>query len=152
MRGHLLWRLRAVVRPPVTFGVRCMLFDGDNRVLLVRHTYMDGWHFPGGGVDPGESAREAAVRELFEETGLRPSEPPTFFGLYWNKALSGRDHVACFLARESRGVEPAEIKAQAMEIAEAAMFPLDALPERTVRPVRERLIEIAEGTAPAVDW
>jgi 8-oxo-dGTP pyrophosphatase MutT (NUDIX family) len=32
------------------------------------------WITPGGGIDPGETPREAAVRELYEETGLRVTE------------------------------------------------------------------------------
>lgn len=50
-----------------------MLLDPDNRVLLMR--YDDGppngshWTTPGGGLEPGESHRQAALRELAEETG-----------------------------------------------------------------------------------
>ena len=39
-----------------------------------------------------------------------------------------------------------------VSVAVLDLFPLDALPELTVRPVRERLVEIAEGTEPAVVW
>lgn len=53
-----------------------VLLVRDGRVLLVRRdASMDrepgGWTFPGGFLDPGESAEDAAVRETFEETGLR---------------------------------------------------------------------------------
>lgn len=47
--------------------------DADGRVLLVRRANEPGrglWSIPGGRVEPGESAREAAVREVREETGL----------------------------------------------------------------------------------
>lgn len=44
------------VRRRMVLGARAALLDGD-RVLLLRHTYMPGWHFPGGGVEPGKPPR-----------------------------------------------------------------------------------------------
>ena len=44
----------------MTFGVRGVIHDaGNNAVFLVRHTYVPGWHFPGGGVEAGETALES---------------------------------------------------------------------------------------------
>ncbi len=65
----------------MVLGARAMLVDGDDRVLLLRHTYMPGWHFPGGGVEPGETAEDAARREAEEETGLRIEGPMIMLGL-----------------------------------------------------------------------
>ena len=53
----------ALVRPP----------DG-TEVLLLHHAREDRWCFPKGHVDPGETAREAAVREIAEEAGLADVE------------------------------------------------------------------------------
>lgn len=67
----LKWR----VLRPITIGVR-MVVMRDGAVLLVRHTYQTGWFFPGGGMNRGETPREAAEREAWEEAGIRCSEPP----------------------------------------------------------------------------
>ena len=56
--------------------------DDDGRILLLRRT--DGedlWGFPGGAIDPGESAVEAVKREVYEEIGLR-IEPVGLIGVY----------------------------------------------------------------------
>lgn len=56
------------------FGARVLLLDGDGRMLLVRghdphQPERSFWFTPGGGLEEGETYREAAVRELAEETG-----------------------------------------------------------------------------------
>lgn len=59
-------RLRWRLLHPVMVGARVILIR-DREVLLIRHTYREGWFFPGGGVDKGESLDEAARREAEEE-------------------------------------------------------------------------------------
>jgi 8-oxo-dGTP diphosphatase len=57
--------------PSTPLAVEVWLFDPDLRqVLLVKHRWRN-WVPPGGKIEPGETPREAAVRELLEETGLR---------------------------------------------------------------------------------
>ena len=55
-----------------TGGVRVVILDEDNRVLMLkqRHEEHDIWMVPGGGIEKGEDARQAAIREVKEETGL----------------------------------------------------------------------------------
>jgi ADP-ribose pyrophosphatase YjhB (NUDIX family) len=52
--------------PSVSIALR----DGQERVLLVRHSEGGVWLLPGGAIEPTEVPADAAVREMFEETGL----------------------------------------------------------------------------------
>lgn len=148
--AKIIYRARALVRPPVTLGVRFLLHDEAGRVLLVKHTYTPGWHFPGGGVDPGETARDAAVREVHEETGVEVAAPCELFGLYFNEALAKRDHVAVFWVRDHPKVDATRLSPQAMEIADVCLAPLSNLPDDLTGPTRRRLQEAFEG-APVTD-
>lgn len=60
-----------VATPRVAAGV--LFRDGSGRILLVKPTYKDGWDIPGGYVEPRESPKQAAAREVKEELGLTPS-------------------------------------------------------------------------------
>lgn len=52
-------------------GCRVLVFDAEERLLLIRHSYGSGqWMLPGGGLKRGEDALRAARREVAEETGL----------------------------------------------------------------------------------
>jgi 8-oxo-dGTP pyrophosphatase MutT (NUDIX family) len=50
------------------------------RVFLVKHSYVSGWHLPGGGVEAGETLVEAVARELHEEGNIEVTEPPMLHG------------------------------------------------------------------------
>ncbi|RYE35929.1 MAG: NUDIX domain-containing protein, partial [Hyphomicrobiales bacterium] len=51
----------------MTVGVRAACFDRQGRVFLVRHSYIPGWHMPGGGVERYETVGQALEKELREE-------------------------------------------------------------------------------------
>lgn len=142
---HVYFRLKR----GMTLGVRAAVLNDRGEVFLVRHTYTPGWHLPGGGVEVGETMVDALGKELREEACISLTGQAVLFGLYFNRRISGRDHVALYVVREF-AVEA--VKRPDMEIAEAGWFSLDALPQGLTPATRRRLDEIAHGAAPAAEW
>lgn len=141
----LYWRMTR----GLTLGVRALVRDEEGRVLLIRHTYTPGWHFPGGGVEAGETAHDALARELAEEAAVELTAPARLFGVYHQAQLAGRDHVLLFQAVKWRSEC---LPAPNREIAEVAWWPLDALPEGVTRSTRARLAEVFEGAPVSAVW
>lgn len=128
------------VTRPRTLGVRALVLDADDRVALVRHTFAAGWHFPGGGVKKKESFDQALARELREEIAVEAFTVERVLGTYHSRREYKDDHVVVFVARVAAGAEAAMARSDALEIAEAGWFALDALPE-TLSPATGRRIE-----------
>jgi ADP-ribose pyrophosphatase YjhB (NUDIX family) len=142
---HFYWRFSR----GLTLGVRAVVFDGSGRVFLIVHSYVSGWHLPGGGVEIGETAAEALGRELREEGNIELVEPPTLFGVYFNRRISRRDHVALYVVRAFRQDAPPQPN---HEIVAHGFFATDALPPETTRATRERIAEVLSGRKPAELW
>ncbi|MBI1358891.1 MAG: NUDIX domain-containing protein [Alphaproteobacteria bacterium] len=138
------WRLSR----PVTLGVRGVVIDPGGRVLLVRHTYMAGWHFPGGGVERRETAFAALNRELEEEAGIAPSTPPRLVSVHANHANFPNDHVLVYRIDHWTQGTPTQVG----EIAETGFFAPEDLPEGVSAPTRRRLAELFEGAAVSDAW
>lgn len=133
----------------VTLGVQAVIADSRERVLLVRHGYRPGWHFPGGGVERNETLVAAIKRELKEETGVILDEPPLLVGIHTHFEAFPGDHIVLFrAARWRQPVMPQPNR----EIAEIGMFAIDALPRETALPVIERLAEIFHGKPRSRTW
>lgn len=140
-------RLRWRLFHPVTLGARVILLR-EREVLLIRHTYRDGWYFPGGGVDKGETLEAAACREA-EEEAMATVAGVTLLGVYSNFGEGKSDHVAVFVAREFELREFVPNN----EIADRQWFSLDALPESISKATARRLVDLAAGGPPkAGEW
>ncbi|OBZ93240.1 DNA mismatch repair protein MutT [Pararhizobium polonicum] len=151
-RARLLTRLMhsyfALARG-MTMGVRAACFDAEGRVFLVRHSYVPGWHMPGGGLERGETALQALVKELREEGNLELTDAPELFHVYFNRLTSKRDHVVFYRCRNIRQVSP---RTPDFEIVETGFFALDALPPETTAATHRRLAELSGDTPPADFW
>jgi ADP-ribose pyrophosphatase YjhB (NUDIX family) len=84
----------------MTLVARGVVIGENDRVLLVPHSYVSGWHFPGGGVEIGETFTEALLRELKEEASVALRGEPVLHGIFLNVNVSRRDHIAVYVIRE----------------------------------------------------
>lgn len=66
-----------------TVAAGVLLFDEQDRVLLVDPTYKAGWEFPGGVVESGEAPARAGIREVAEETGIHLTGTPRLLVVDW---------------------------------------------------------------------
>jgi 8-oxo-dGTP pyrophosphatase MutT (NUDIX family) len=125
------------VRRPRQQGVKCVLTDGDN-VLLVRHTYgRSAWDLPGGGMKRDERPLDTARREIEEELGVR-LEDWRDIGALGDREYHRRDTIYCFAA-ELNG-EPLRVDRGELDTVE--WFPRRSLPRDLGRYVR-RIVAMA---------
>jgi 8-oxo-dGTP pyrophosphatase MutT (NUDIX family) len=142
---HLYWRFAR----GMTLGVRAVVLDGDGRVFLVKHSYVSGWHLPGGGVEVGETFYDALRRELAEEGRIEFSAEPVLHGIFLNSHVSRRDHVAIYVIRDFR---QDRLPDPNHEIVACGFFDAGALPAETTEGTRRRISEVLEGMAPIATW
>jgi 8-oxo-dGTP pyrophosphatase MutT (NUDIX family) len=126
------WR----VRRPRLAGCRVLVFDANESLLLVRHSYGSGkWMPPGGGLGRGEDALVAAARELLEETACRLDQAVLL-------AMSSEDVGGAsnevHIVSGTTGDAPC---ADGREIVEARFFEVHALPENMPVQFARRLPE-----------
>jgi ADP-ribose pyrophosphatase YjhB (NUDIX family) len=132
----------------LTLGVRGLIVDSQGRVLLLQHTYVPGWHLPGGGVERGETADQALAREMQEEAGVRVLGRAALLSVHSNEAHHRGDHVLFY---RIDAWEPCAASNQG-EIHTVAWFAPDALPADLTLATRRRIAEALEGVESDPAW
>ncbi len=117
-----------------------MILDGDGRLLLIKENYdRRRWGFPGGAVEDGETAEQAVVREVREETGVDVSVGE-LVGTYRLADSSVTAYVfRCTIAAGTPAVPPTG------EIAEIRWWPTDDLPSPQTNALHHALPDILAG-------
>ena len=139
------WRLTR----GMTMGVQAVVTKAQDQILLIRHGYSPGWHFPGGGVEWRETLLAALAREVEEETGVVVRGQPRLHGVFANFEAAPSDHIALYVVQDW---EQRHIPSPSFEIQEQRFFPLTALPAELVRGAKRRLAEIFEGHPIGQHW
>ena len=141
---QLFWRTQR----PLTLGVRGVVTNSDGQVLLVRHTYTPGWHFPGGGVEKRETTQEALRRELQEEASIEVTGGLNLVSVHSNHRSFPNDHVLVFAVA---GWSQAVFK-PSREIAEIAFVDPLSPPDDVSGGTQRRLNEMFGGAALSEQW
>ena len=122
----------------MTLGVRAVVLDANNRVFLVKHSYVAGWYLPGGGVDHGETMEAAMRRELKEEGDIDLTGDAELHGIFFNEHVSRRETWAlrkmpCSTASPVRSMSPSSFNSR--RIASAMVSPMSTPPPGRYQPV-----------------
>lgn len=126
-----------------TLGARAIVLNKEGNILLVKHTYQDHWYIPGGGVDKGETVKDALIRELKEEVGLEVGEDePVLFGIYYHTYMDVPDYPVIYIVKNY-----IQKSSNSGEIEQMDWFSYEALPEMISLGTKRRLDEYF-GTLP----
>ncbi len=117
------------------------------RVLLIQRADFKTWALPGGSVDTGESAAQAAIREVREETGLDVTLT-RLVGLYAMPHWIGNTHSVIFAARVCGGT----LQPHLDEAQQATYFPADKLPLQLNWWHRQAIRDAADGFGGSAVW
>ncbi len=148
--GFKLLRLYWLIFKPVTLGVKILCINNRREVLLVKHSYVSGWHLPGGGVDRGESTRQCAARELFEECGVICS--PSLLsmqGVFHNNSEYKNDHVVLYRLDGDFSIDNWSPNG---EILECKYFPASNLPDGVSAATVRRVDEVLGNAQISSEW
>jgi 8-oxo-dGTP pyrophosphatase MutT (NUDIX family) len=132
----------------MTIGVRAMVIDDQGRVLLIRPRYSSGLIFPGGGLERGETAIGALVRELKEEAAVTLTGEPNIFGFYSHEKEFRGDHVVLYVVRDFE----LGVFVPTVEIREARFCDPQHLPAEVTKGTQRRIQELIKGEAPTAYW
>ena len=132
---HTLYKiyiLKFFFTRPITIGVRAMLIR-DGQILLVKHSYKDGWLIPGGGVKRKETLEQAARRECREEFGAEIGKME-LVGIFTNFSEFKNDHIVLFKSEDFTVYPKTDI-----EIEHADYFNMKDLPADTTAGSQRRI-------------
>jgi 8-oxo-dGTP pyrophosphatase MutT (NUDIX family) len=126
-------------------GARGVIIDDQDRLLLIQRSDNHRWAIPAGAMELGESMEDCAIRETWEETGLRATSltPFAFYTRYTYTNDYGHTYQQILMSFRIHTWE-GELLRQTDESVDAGFFPLDQVPGPKSFVLDETLADLAE--------
>jgi ADP-ribose pyrophosphatase YjhB (NUDIX family) len=134
------------ITKPITIGVRAIILNSKNEILLVRTHYSNQWFLPGGDVKKLEMPETAIKREVQEECNIELNTSK-IVGVYSNFYESKSDHIVLFYS-ENVSTTPKS----AFEVAETNFFNLNSLPSSISPGTKRRVDELKNNLFNCGKW
>jgi ADP-ribose pyrophosphatase YjhB (NUDIX family) len=135
-----------IVRP-TTVGVRAIVTNDSKQILLVKHTYTNEWHLPGGKVSKGENLLDALKRELSQEIGLEKINNIELLGTFSNFYEFKSDYISVFIINDF------DIKkVDHFEIEKISFFEINNMPTNISPGTKRRIEEYIENKKLDYKW
>lgn len=144
---HVLRKCFWFITRPETKGVRAIVLNNKNQILLVKHTYLSGWFLPGGKAKKNEDSRDALKRELKEELGVDIFEEVKFLGIYSNNFEFKKDEISVFVIKISDLPENIHF-----EIKDKKFFNYEEVPDGTSPGTNRRIKEWFHNETVSENW
>lgn len=125
------------VTRPNTRGAHAIAFTPDGKIVLVTLSYARGWRLPGGGIDPGETAGQAVLRELKEEIGMTGHGAVEQVTVFTDRPDRRRDCSTLFIVRDVAYDPKWTLEVKAVRAFDPAALPGD------MAAITRRLLEAA---------
>lgn len=144
--GYLI-KAKLRITKPFSIGVRALVVNDQDQVLLVKHSYSDAWYLPGGGVNKKEHLIDGLKRELYEELQLTINDEPVLLGTYSSFFEHKSDFSSVFIIRDF-DINPTDN----FEIDKWGFFNFQDLPEKISPGTFRRLEEFQQNKAINYRW
>ena len=145
---HVLQKCYWFIWRPTTRGVKAIIVNKENKILLVEHTYGGGWFLPGGGLKRKEDPTHGMIREIKEEVGIEVKGVKELFGIYQSDYEYKKDTIYVFVV----AVSAFSFERHNIEIKNVTFFDPNFLPENTSPGTKRRVQEYINVKSKGTVW
>lgn len=145
MAAQAVRTLYWAITSPTTRGGRAICLTPDDRIVLVRHSYTQGWFLPGGTIEAAEDSQTGMLRELSEEIGLVGHGTTQALFTVEQRPNFKRDQQTVFVVRDAVLKPRLSLEIEAIGVFDPARPPADLHPSTRYKLDRWHSLEVGDN-------